>query len=252
MEEVLFLVISQSGRSPDLVSAAQAARQAGALTVALVNQENSPVAAAAELVLSIGAGPERAVAATKTVALSMMAGAQLVSALASDHELRKAVHQLPERFAAALQCQWLDFAQALSKAPAAFSAGRGYGLGPAREIALKLTETLRLPALGFSTAELQHGPRAAIARTAPVLVLRQNDQAAAGIDDLVRDLRTAGETVFCAGGPKGNLPWIGADHPILDPVAMLLPAYLAIEGAARARGFDPDRPPHLSKVTETV
>ena len=130
--------------------------------------------------------------------------------------------------------------------------GRGYGLGCAREIALKVSEILRVPALGYSAAELRHGPRASITTATPVLILRQNDQAAAAVDDLVRDLDDAGETAFTAGGATGTLPWIGDGHPVCDPVVMLIPAYRAIEAAARRRGFDPDNPPHLSKVTRTL
>ena len=120
----------------------------------------------------------------------------------------------------------------------------------AREIALKVSEILQVPALGYSAAELRHGPRASVSQATPVLVLRQNDQAAAAVDELVRDLGDAG--VFTAGGTAGTLPWIGDGHPVCDPVLMLIPAYRAIEMAARRRGFDPDNPPYLSKVTRTL
>ncbi|MFL5237061.1 MAG: SIS domain-containing protein, partial [Rhizomicrobium sp.] len=208
--------------------------------------------AAADLVLPIHAGVERAVAATKTVVLSMVAGAQLVAELARDGDLSAALQRLPLRFRESLACDWRDWRAALVTAPAAFTAGRGYSFGPAREIALKLTETLRIPALGFSTAELRHGPRAAVTSSTPVLIFRQDDQTAKSSDALAGDLTEAGERVFCAGGPRCTLPWIGDEHPICDAVAMLLPAYRAIEAAARARGFDPDNPPHLSKVTRTL
>lgn len=252
MDGALFIVISQSGRSPDLVTAARVAREQGALTLALVNHENSPAAAVCELVLPIMAGEERAVAATKTVVLSMMAGALLAALWAKDETLDRALTRSPERFASAVRCDWSGWGEALVSAPAAFTAGRGYGFGPAREVALKLTETLRLPALGFSSAELRHGPRAAVTPSTPVLVLRQADEAAAGTDALVQDLRQAGETVFAAGGPHGNLTWLANDHPACDAIAMLLPAYRAIEACARAGGLDPDNPPHLSKVTRTL
>jgi glucosamine--fructose-6-phosphate aminotransferase (isomerizing) len=252
MSQALFVLISQSGRSPDLVTATRTARSLGALTLAIVNDENSPAAEAAELVLPIGAGAERAIAATKTVALSMVAGAQLIATLAADRRLEDALQRLPRRLDQVLGCDWSAWGESLAAAPAAFVAGRGYGFGPAREIALKLTESLRLPALGYSAAELRHGPRAAITPATPVLALRQDDEAAVAVDELVRDLRDAGEAVFCAGGPAGTLPWIGDDHPVLDPILMLLPAYLAIETEARRRGLDPDRPVHLSKVTYTL
>jgi len=252
LRDALFVVVSQSGRSPDLVTATQVARKAGALTLAIVNDAASPAAVASELVLPIGAGPEHAVAATKTVVLSMIAGAQLVAALARDDDLIEGLQYLAPRLSRALACDWSAWADRTADAPVSFVAGRGYALGGVREIALKVAETLRVPALGYSAAELRHGPRASITPATPVLVLRQNDEAAAAVDDLVRDLDGAGETVFVAGGRSGTLPWIGDDHPICDPVVMLVPAYLAIEMAARRRGFDPDRPPHLSKVTRTL
>ena len=109
-----------------------------------------------------------------------------------------------------------------------------------------------MPALGYSAAEVRHGPWAAITPATPVLVLRQNDQAAAAGDSVIQDLNAAGIRVFAAGGPEQTLPWIGDGHPACDPIAMLVPAYLAIERAARERGFDPDNPPSLSKVTHTL
>jgi glucosamine--fructose-6-phosphate aminotransferase (isomerizing) len=252
MRDALFVVISQSGRSPDLVTATQVARKSGALTLAIVNDEDSPAALASELVLSIGAGPEHAVAATKTVVLSMIAGARLVAALARDDDLNDALQQLPLRLSGALSCDWSAWAHSAAGAAAAFVVGRGYGLGCVREIALKIAEVLRVPALGYSAAELRHGPRVSITPATPVLVLRQNDQAATAIDDLVHDLSAAGETMFTAGGTAGTLPWIGDGHPVFDPVLMLIPVYRAIEAAARQRGFDPDNPPYLSKVTRTL
>jgi glucosamine--fructose-6-phosphate aminotransferase (isomerizing) len=252
MRHVIFIVISQSGRSPDLVTATRLAREFGALTIALVNDVKSPVADEAELVLPVRAGPELAVAATKTVALSMVAGAQLIAALTGDQDLTQALDRLPQRMTAALACDWSAWSERLQAAPAAFVIGRGYGFGPVREIALKLTEAMQIPALGYSAAELRHGPRAAVTPATPVLVLRQNDEAAATVDDLIRDLTKEKETVFAAGGPAGTLPWIGDDHPICDPIAMLLPAYIAIERATRQRGLDPDKPRYLSKVTRTM
>ena len=252
MHDALFVVVSQSGHSPDLVTATQVARQSGALTLAIVNNENSPAAAASELVLPIGAGSEHAVAATKTVALSMIAGAQLVAALARDQHLNAELKRLPLRLSTALACDWSDWARAAAGATAAFIVGRGYALGCVREIALKVAEILRVPALGYSAAELRHGPRASITPATPVLVLRQNDEAGVTVDDLVRELGDAGENVFTAGGAAGTLPWIGDGHPVCDPVLMLIPAYRAIEAAARRKGFDPDNPPYLSKVTRTL
>ena len=252
MEGALFVTISQSGRSPDLVAATRAARERGALTLALVNDAASPAAEAADLVLPIGAGPERAVAATKTVVNSLVASAALVARWAGDEALARGLAALPPRLSAALALDWDPWAADLAGAPAAFVTGRGHGLGPVREIALKLSETLRLPALGYSAAELRHGPRAAITRETPVLALRQDDQVAGGIDALVEELRREGARVHACGGPAGTLPWLDPGHPACDPVAMLVPAYRAIEREARRRNLDPDAPAGLTKVTETL
>jgi glucosamine--fructose-6-phosphate aminotransferase (isomerizing) len=252
MRDTLFVVVSQSGRSPDIVTATQAARDLGALTLAIVNDATSPAAAASELVLPIGAGTEQSVSATKSVALSMIAGARLVSALARDDDLNGGLEQMPSRLSSALACDWTAWSDSAAVAGAAFVVGRGYGLGCVRETALKVAEVLRVPALGYSAAELRHGPRASISQATPVLVLRQNDQAATAIDDFVRDLNETGGQAFIAGGTAGTLPWIGDGHPVCDPIVMLIPAYRAIEAAARRRGFDPDNPPHLSKVTRTL
>ncbi|WP_232628912.1 SIS domain-containing protein [Methylobacterium sp. Leaf118] len=252
MEGALFVVVSQSGRSPDLVAATRAAREGGALTLALVNDPESPAATASDLVLPILAGPERAVAATKTVTNSMIAGAALVAAWAGDGALEAGLAALPERLARAQDLDWSAWGADLGGAPAAFVTGRGHGLGTVREIALKLAETLRLPALGYSAAELRHGPRASVSAATPVLALRQADAMADGIDGLVRDLRRDGLRVQACGGPDGTLPWLGDGHPACDPIAMLVPAYRAIEAEARRRGLDPDAPAGLTKITETL
>lgn len=252
LRRALFIVISQSGRSPDLVAATMAARREGAATVAILNDVTSPVARAAQWVLPLEAGLERSVAATKSVIGSMALGALLVALLADDHELVAALERLPGRLSQALRLDWDVVGRSLPMARAAFIAGRGYGLGPAREIALKMAETLRLPALAYSAAELLHGPRAAVTDRTPVLALRVGDETAEAVDALVANLDASQLAVHLAGGPGSRLPWIGDDHPVTDAIAMLAPAYRMIERTALAMGYDPDNPPHLKKVTETL
>ena len=252
MRNAVFIVISQSGRSPDLVMGAQSARKNGALTIAIVNDLTSPLALACELPLPMGAGLERSVAATKSVVLSMVTSVQLVASLTSDDELNEKIKRLPQRFSDALACDWSQWSSSLAAARAAFVVGRGFGLGPAREIGLKVTEAMRLPTLSYSAAEVMHGPLACASAEIPFLVLRQNDGSSAMVDALIAELRVRKLNVFSAGDPTGVLPWIGNDDPICDAITMLLPAYATIEQAARARGFDPDNPPNLSKITETM
>lgn len=252
LAEALFVVVSQSGRSPDLVAAARAARGSGASILALVNDAASPVAHAADMVLPLEAGPECAVAATKTVVNSLVASAALVAHWAGDRELAEGLAALPARLGASLALDWSAWSDDLTQARAAFVTGRGHGLGTVREIALKLSETLGLPSLGYSAAELRHGPRASVSGATPVLALRQADAASDSIDGLVADLRGSGIRVHACGGPAGTLPWLPDGHPACDPIVMLVPAYRAIERRARAMGLDPDAPVGLTKVTETL
>jgi glucosamine--fructose-6-phosphate aminotransferase (isomerizing) len=251
LRNALFIVISQSGRSPDLVAATQSARESGARTVAIVNAVNSPVADAAEFLIPIEAGPEHSVAATKTVIGSMAAGAALIAELTGDTALGSALDRLPERLHQALELDWSAIATDLAGANAVFVASRGLGLGSARELALKLAEILRLPALGFSAAELMHGPRAALSSKTPVIMMRLMDETAVTIDQLASDLRESRIAAHLCGGPRGTLPWLADDDPATDAITMLIPGYRMIEQTAHAWGFDPDRPPQLSKITET-
>jgi glucosamine--fructose-6-phosphate aminotransferase (isomerizing) len=251
LRHALFIVISQSGRSPDLVAATKSARDAGARTIAIVNATSSPVANEAEFVVPIEAGQEHSVAATKTVIGSMAAGARLVAELAKDQGLRSALDRLPDRLHRALALDWSEIADDLAKASAVFVAARGLGLGSAREIALKFSEILRLPSIGLSAAELQHGPRAALSSPTPVVMMRLMDETAATVDALAGELREQKIALHLCGGPHGSLPWLAEDDATTDPITMLVPAYRMIEQTARACGLDPDRPPRLSKITET-
>jgi glucosamine--fructose-6-phosphate aminotransferase (isomerizing) len=251
LRDALFIVISQSGRSPDLVAATRSARAAGARTVAIVNAASSQVADEAEFVVPIEAGQEHSVAATKTMVGSMAACAVLVAELAEDRALRSALDSLPERLHRALALDWSNIGDDLAEASAVFVAARGLGLGSAREIALKLSEILRLPSIGLSAAELQHGPRAALSSRTPVLMMRLGDETAAGVDALAKEMQEQNIALHLCGGPHGSLPWLAEDDPVTDPITMLIPAYRMIEQTARACGFDPDRPPRLNKITET-
>jgi glucosamine--fructose-6-phosphate aminotransferase (isomerizing) len=251
LRDALFIVVSQSGRSPDLVAATRSARATGARTIAIVNTTSSPVATAAEFVIPIEAGAEHSIAATKTVIGSMAAGAALIAELAEDQALRSALDRLPERLDRALALDWSEVSDDLAKASAVFVAARGLGLGWAREIALKLSEILRLPAIGVSAAELQHGPRAALSSRTPVIMMRIMDETAATVDALANELRAQEIALHLCGGPHGSLPWLQEDDPATDPITMLVPAYRLIEQTARRWGYDPDRPPRLSKITET-
>jgi glucosamine--fructose-6-phosphate aminotransferase (isomerizing) len=255
MADALFILLSQSGRSPDLVASAQAARAAGAETVAIVNDAASPAAQACAHVVPILAGPERAVAATKTVVNTVVAGAGLVAAIAGDAALDAALDRLPAQLARALELDWSVWGDRLRAGAPTTILARGPALAVAQELALKLAECAGVPALAYSTAEFRHGPRAALAAGATALVLRSDDASAPDTDALVVDLRAQGARVFVAGASPAErdaLPVVGVEDPHLDPVVMLIPAYGAIEAASRRLGRDPDAPPGLSKVTRTL
>jgi glucosamine--fructose-6-phosphate aminotransferase (isomerizing) len=251
----LFLAISQSGCSPDLIGAAEAARAAGALTLALVNDPNAPLAAACELTLDIAAGPERSVAATKSVLASLAAGLALIAAWTEDAVLAASLIRLPARLAAAAALGWTPLVAELGRVDRMFCVGRGPGLAIASEAALKLAETCGIAGLAYSSAELPHGPRALAGPDFPVLGFVQDDAGRLGTAALLADLAARGTPVLAAGlvdpGVR-HLPSLAAEHPDTDLLPALLCFYLAVEAAARARGRDPDNPPGLAKVTRTV
>lgn len=251
----LFIAISQSGRSPDLIVATEEARAAGALTLALVNDPAAPLADAAELVIDIAAGPERSVAATKTVLASIAAGAALAAAWTGDAVLSAALERLPDRLARAGALDWSPLTAEIARVDKMFTVGRGPGLAIAAEAALKLAETTGVAGLAYSSAELPHGPRALAGPDFPVLGFIQADAGQVGSAALLADLASRGTPVFAAGLAGAgiiSLPTVAADHPDTDLLAQLVSFYLAAEAAARARGRDPDHPPGLRKVTRTT
>jgi glucosamine--fructose-6-phosphate aminotransferase (isomerizing) len=254
LEGVLFLAISQSGASPDLLAAARAARSSGALVVALVNAENSPLAGIADYVVPLHAGREASVAATKSFIASMSAIAYLVGRWMQDAELEDALAAVPGQLAQAWQLEWSDAIEPLKAAENLFVVGRGLGLGIAQEAALKLKETCGLHAEAFSSAELRHGPIALARRGFPVLAFAQADETRGDVESLARELVRVGAQVLVAGSDVPGaiaLPVIHA-HPALEPLLLIQSFYRFAEALAGARGCDPDRPPHLRKVTETV
>jgi glucosamine--fructose-6-phosphate aminotransferase (isomerizing) len=250
----LCLAISQSGRSPDLVAAAEAARASGAFVVALVNADDSLLATRADHVVPLRAGPEHSVAATKSHVASLAAILHLVSEWRADRELVAAHEALPAGIDDAWQLDWSAAVARLRDARNLYVLGRGLGLSVAQEAALKFKETCRLHAEGLSAAELQHGPMALVQAGFPVLLFVQDDETRASNASLARQLVGSGAALIAAGldAPGAlSLPTVAA-HPAAQPILLIQAFYRMVEALARARGMDPDHPPHLSKVTETV
>ena len=256
MSGALFVAVSQSGRSPDLLHLAEAARAGGATTVALVNDAASPLAAICETVLPLHAGPELSVAATKSWICSLAAILQLVAHWAEDSALMQAVERLPSDLQRAAGHDWTGAAERLAAAGNLFVVGRGIGLALAQEAALKLKETCGIHAEALSAAELMHGPLTLTGADFPVLVFSQHDEAYQSVADLVGALAARDVPVIAAGPTPGGgcleLPCDPSLSPFAKPIALAQSFYALVESVARLRGRDPDRPPHLRKVTETV
>jgi glucosamine--fructose-6-phosphate aminotransferase (isomerizing) len=246
----LCLTVSQSGKSPDIVALQAAARSAGAYTVALVNVANSPAAGAADLCLPLAAGPELSVAATKSFIVSLLAGAAIVAHWTGDARLLAAVEALPECLSLAARIEWPELAELAGSASSLYVLARGPGLPIATETALKLKETCALHAEAYSLAEVMHGPLELLEEGFPVLVYAPHDAAGPSTRTAVARMRATGARVLVVG--DGGLAHARTAHPLLEPIAMIQTAYLAIERTALSLGRDPDRPLLLKKVTETT
>jgi glucosamine--fructose-6-phosphate aminotransferase (isomerizing) len=248
------LAISQSGASPDLLAAVSSARAAGAYIVALVNAEDSPLAQLADELIPLCAGRERSVAATKSYIASLAAIVHLVANWSRDAQLAAALQQAPERLERAWQLDWSAAVTHLTPANNLYVIGRGLGLGVAQEAALKLKETCGLHAEAVSAAELRHGPMALVRAGFPLLIFTQNDESRTGVTQLAAELAAQGADVLLAGADAAGatiLPTEAA-HPVIEPLLFAQSFYRMANALSLARGGDPDRPPHLHKVTETL
>ena len=254
LDGVLCLAISQSGKSPDLVKSVETAKAAGAYVVALVNAPGSPLESIADATLPLMAGPELSVAATKSFILTLTAALQLVAAWSADAHLGDAVYALPGKLVEAWRLDWSPAVELLKPARNLFVVGRGLGFGVACEAALKFKETCGLHAEAFSSAEVQHGPMALVNRGFPVLAFAQRDETLPGLVDLAGRFAERGAEVLLAGAAAPgalSLP-AAAAHPAVEPVLLIQSFYRMAAQLSVARGFDPDSPPHLNKVTSTL
>ncbi len=244
------LTISQSGKSPDIVALQNAARRAGAFTVAVVNVEDSPAAQAADIFLPLHAGAELSVAATKSFIVSLVAGAAIVAHWLNDKTMLGAIADLPERLARAALIDWPDVVEMVSNAESLYVIGRGPTLPIAAETALKLKETCAVHAEAYSIAEVMHGPLELLGDGYPVLAYSPEDKSRDSSRDALVKIRRTGANVLVA--ELGGLPFAPSGHPLLESISIIQTAYRFIEAVATARGRDPDRPRLLKKVTETV
>ena len=248
------LAISQSGRSPDLLTTAKQAAAQGALLVAMINDGDSPLAAMADVVIPLCAGPEHSVAATKSFIASLAATVHLLAAWTEDPEVESALSQLPGKLAEAWQLDWSAALPELGAATSMFVIGRGHALGIVQEAALKFKETCAIQAEGLSAAEVRHGPMAVVGKDYPVLLFGQPDESLASVASLAGEFASRGARVLSAGVPGAPgtvLPVLPAD-PLVAPILQIASVYRLANALAVARGLDPDRPRHLTKITETL
>ncbi|HZF41941.1 MAG TPA: SIS domain-containing protein [Sphingomonadaceae bacterium] len=253
--DALFLVISQSGRSPDLLLSAEAAKRSGALVVALVNDQNSPLAQLADIAVPLRAGAETSVAATKSYIASLTAVARLTACWAGDDAVLGAVDALPAALEVAWATDWSAALPDLLGARGALVLGRGSTFGIAQEAALKFKETCGLHAEAFSSAEVAHGPMELVVEEFPVLVFAPADAGATGLDDLLARFVARGARVSVAGRRVEGCRVLEVSsglHPSLAPIAAVQSFYRLVNALSVARGRDPDRPAMLGKVTRTT
>jgi len=253
--------ISQSGASPDLVAVLEEAGRQGRPTLAITNEPESPLAAAADQVLALGAGPERAVAATKTYTAQLGAVALIASALAPEGQDDAAFDAVPGAVSAALGSRdeiaavadrWRDVDRCAVL-------GRGTGLATAHEWALKLQELAYALAQPASTADFAHGPRAVVEEGFPVLGVATHGPWLADVLQTVTELRAIGARTLLltdrpdeVGEVADDVLSIPAEVPDwLAPLVSIVPAQLWCREVAVARGHDPEQPRGLTKVTLT-
>ena len=250
----VMLAISQSGASPDLLATVAAAKSAGAMILAMVNVETSPLAKAADYAIPLCAGREQSVAATKSYIAALAAIIHFVGLWSEDEELLDALAQAPAALERAWKLDWQSAVAPLTSARDMYVVGRGLGLGIAQEAALKLKETCGLHAEALSAAELRHGPMALVKAGFPVMIFAQNDETHGGVETLAAELAEREAQILLAGAkaPKSLVLPTENAHPAIQPMLIIQSFYQLVNALAIARGYDPDRPPHLRKVTETV
>jgi glutamine---fructose-6-phosphate transaminase (isomerizing) len=251
---VLFIAISQSGKSPDLLASIEHAKRCGAYVLALCNSPHSPLARGADALMPLHAGAETSVAATKSFIASLSAIVHVLASWTQDRTLSGALLSAPDLLPQAWECDWSTALEPLRNAVNLYVVGRGFGLGIAQEAALKFKETCALHAEAFSSAEVKHGPMTLVKAGFPVLMLSQGDETRTGMEALAKDFIDRQANVLLAGLTSAGAPTLPTvrAHAVIEPMLMIQSFYRFVNALAVARGLNPDRPPHLNKVTETV
>lgn len=251
----LHFTVSQSGASPDIVAAQEAAKKGGATTVAVVNVVDSPLGNAADVVLALHAGEEKSVAATKSFIAAVAALSGVVASASGDTSLQAGLQRLPEALAATQPDGREAVENLLFNARSLYTGGRGTAFAIALEAALKAKETANIHAEAFSLAELMHGPMRLVEEGFPIVSFLPQDEAFDTNMQALKRLHSFGASIVSlsdAQTPGYRLPSASTGNAHLDPLVSLINYYRVIEAVTRRKGFDPDKPRNLNKVTVTV
>ena len=262
VQDALVVGISQSGRSPDIVSVIKTSRKQGQPTLAITNYPDSPLAQAAEWVIELHAGEERAVAATKTYTTSLAALALLSTALLDDQSRYDDLNRVPLWMQSALSITTENLGRIERYTYISRSAviGRGYNYSTAFETALKIKELTRIVTEPYSSADFLHGPISVLEAgfRFPLLVIAPSGKTK---DDLERFIITVKErgadSVVVSDDSEilslANVPFRLPDGipEWLSPIVAIIPGQLVALQLTLARGLNPDQPVGLKKVTET-
>lgn len=248
LNKALVLLISQSGRSEDLLAQGRAAKQSGALVVALVNDISSPLAALADYAIPLLAGPEKAVAATKSYLCTLSALLQLVAYWKQDQLLLDALDTLPAALQQVLEQPAQLHAEQFSALRHCVVLGRAFGYAISREIALKIKEVCGIQAEAFSSAEFLHGPISLLNQPLTLLNVQLNDESSEAHQAQIDEVKKRGGLVLTLALNTQQQ----AIHPRLQPLLLMQRFYLDIEAVALALGHNPDAPVGLNKVTITL
>lgn len=251
-DNMLCIAISQSGRSPDLLHTVDAYKRAGAFVIALVNDATSPLAEKADEFLPLHASPETSVAATKSYICSLAAIAALVGAWTGAAELVEGLPRLPAALTRAFERATLTALGPLESATNLYVVGRGYGVAVAQEAALKLKETSGLHAEAFSAAEVRHGPMAIVGEDFPVLGFVTDDAAGADVSEVLQEFARRGARVMRIDDAVTGLSESDGIAASLAPIVLIQAFYRMVNELSQSRGFEPDTPPYLNKVTQTI
>jgi glucosamine--fructose-6-phosphate aminotransferase (isomerizing) len=250
----LVIGISQSGRSPDVVAVLESARVAGTPTIAITNDGNAPLADTADFVIELGLGAERSVAATKTYTGSLAALAALVAELRPDRNDRDQLQRIPSLIRRALDDTLARVDGMLDGAFAShvIAVARGYNLATAMEIALKIRELSATVAEGFSSADLMHGPIAAVGAGTLAVVVAPSGKARESVLQVADALRDRGVHAIEIGeAPSAQLPLPPGVPEWLSPLVAVVPGQILAMRLGELAGHDVDTPAGLTKVTET-